>query len=95
MKDEKNTKSAIRELFQAVLSLKTSDECQRFFEDLCTPAELSALRDRWRVARLVNRDIPYREIHEKTGVSTATITRVARSLQYGTGGYRLILERLR
>lgn len=82
-----------RGLFEAILSLKTRDECARFFEDLCTPAELQSLSDRWRVAGLLEEGVPYRSIYEQTGVSTATVTRVARSLTYGAGGYRLVLDR--
>jgi TrpR-related protein YerC/YecD len=83
-----------RALFAAVLSLKTPAECEAFFADLCTPAELDALSGRWKVARLLDKGIPYREISEKTGISTATVTRVARCLTYGSdGGYRRILSR--
>jgi TrpR-related protein YerC/YecD len=84
-----------RELFRAVLQLKSVEDCESFFQDLCTPAELLALADRWRVAKLVDQAIPYREINERTGVSTATITRVARALQYGEGGYRKAIDRTR
>ena len=91
----KEAKNGTRELFRAVLSLKSVEECEEFFADLCTPAELLALTDRWRVAKLVDQSVPYREIYDKTGVSTATITRVARSLQYGEGGYRRVLNRLK
>ena len=84
-----------KELFQAILSLRELEECERFFTDLCTPSELEALADRWRVARLIARGMPYREIYEKTGVSTATVTRVARALTHGRSGYRTILERAR
>jgi TrpR-related protein YerC/YecD len=83
-----------RALFSAVLSLKDAGECQAFFADLCTPAELDALAGRWKVARLLDKGIPYREIAEKTGISTATVTRVARCLTYGKeGGYRRLLGR--
>lgn len=83
-----------RALFAAVLSLKDSGDCAAFFADLCTPAELDALAGRWKVARLLDKGIPYREISEKTGISTATVTRVARCLTYGKdGGYRRILSR--
>jgi len=77
-----------------VLSLGTVEECRRFFADLCTPAELEALGDRWVVAGLVDRGVPYREIHERTGVSTATVTRVGRALGFGEGGYRIALQRV-
>jgi|SRR6185312_1410798 len=83
-----------RALFTAVLTLKDAGECQAFFADLCTPAELDALAGRWKVARLLDKGIPYREISEKTGISTATVTRVARCLTYGKeGGYRKLLGR--
>lgn len=83
-----------RALFSAVLSLKDAADCAAFFADLCTPAELDALAGRWKVARLLDKGIPYREISEKTGISTATVTRVARCLTYGKeGGYRKLLGR--
>ena len=83
-----------RALFAAVRSLKTDAECGAFFADLCTPAELEALSGRWKVARLLDKGIPYREISQKTGISTATVTRVARCLTYGSdGGYRRLLDR--
>ena len=84
-----------RALIEAVLTLKTSADAAAFFSDLCTPAELDALAGRWRVARLLDRGLPYRGISEKTGISTATVTRVARCLTYGRdGGYRRVLDRL-
>src|SRR4051812_8269571 len=83
-----------RALFAAVRSLKSAAECEAFFADLCTPAELDALAGRWKVARLLDKRIPYREISLKTGISTATVTRVARCLTYGKdGGYRRLLGR--
>jgi TrpR-related protein YerC/YecD len=83
-----------RALFAAVLALESAAECGAFFADLCTPAELEALSGRWKVARLLDKGIPYREISQKTGISTATVTRVARCLTYGSdGGYRRQLDR--
>lgn len=83
-----------RALFEAVLALKGAADCAAFFADLCTPAELEALAGRWKVARLLDQGLPYREISEKTGISTATVTRVARCLTYGReGGYRRVLDR--
>jgi len=84
------------ELYHAILALKTTEECSAFFCDLCTPAELSAITERWRVAKLLDeKKLSYRAIHEKTGVSLATIGRVARFLSQETyQGYRLILDRL-
>ncbi|WP_218110007.1 YerC/YecD family TrpR-related protein [Oligoflexus tunisiensis] len=83
----------LTELYAALGSIRNADEFSRFFEDLCTPAELRSMADRWRVAKLLDQGLSYRVINEKTGVSTATITRVARSLTYGTGGYRMVLQR--
>ena len=80
-------------LFDAVLRLRDTDECRRFLKDLCTPAELQALVDRWQVVRLLEQDLPYRKIHDLTGVSVTTIGRVARFLADGFGGYRVVLER--
>ena len=72
-----------RSLFAAVLTLKTVDECRAFFRDLCTPAELQAIADRWAVVDWLQKGVPYREIHRLTGVSVTTIGRVARCLADG------------
>jgi TrpR-related protein YerC/YecD len=85
---------AERALFGAVLTLKSVEECRAFFRDLCTPAELQALADRWAVVGLLRDGIPYREIHKQTGVSVTTIGRVARYLTNGNGGYQLAAVRL-
>lgn len=91
--DPTTQKNLLSELYRAILLLKTPSECERFFSDLCTPAEMSAMADRWAtVGRLVQGQ-SYRAIYQATGVSTATVTRVARTLEFGKGGYRLILER--
>jgi TrpR-related protein YerC/YecD len=81
-------------LFRAVISLNTIGECRSFFRDLCTPAELQALVDRWHVVELLVRDLPYRQIHDMTGVSVTTIGRVARFLSDGFGGYETALRRV-
>ena len=86
---------AERSLFGAVLTLKSVEECRSFFRDLCTPAELQALADRWAVVGLLQQGVPYREIYRQTGVSVTTIGRVARYLQNGNGGYTLAAERLK
>lgn len=86
---------AERTLYQAILTLKTPDECRAFFRDLCTPAELQALADRWAVVELLQQELPYREIHRLTGVSVTTIGRVARYLLAGNGGYSLAATRTR
>jgi len=85
---------AEKRLCEALLTLKTADEVRRFLLDLCTPAELQAMADRWVVVRLLRKSRPYREIHEETGVSVTTIGRVARFLAQGNGGYKLAMERL-
>jgi TrpR-related protein YerC/YecD len=82
-----------RGLFRALLALGSLEECERFMIDLCTPAEIAALADRWWVAQLVDRKVPYREIQARTGVSTATVTRVARALVHGENGYRAVLDK--
>jgi TrpR-related protein YerC/YecD len=80
-------------LCRAVISLKNVSECRNFFKDLCTPAELQALVDRWQVVQLLQRDLPYRRIHDLTGVSVTTIGRVARFLSNGFGGYATAVAR--
>ncbi len=80
-------------LFRAVISLKGIDECRNFFRDLCTPAELQALVDRWQVVELLEQGLTYRKIHDLTGVSVTTVGRVARFLTDGFGGYRAAIER--
>jgi len=82
-------------LFEAVISLRNNSECRNFFKDLCTPAELQALVDRWQVVEYLEKDLPYRKIHDLTGVSVTTIGRVARFLADGFGGYRTAIERTR
>ncbi len=85
----------VKELFEVIVHLEDPVECARFFRDLCTLTELKAMAERWQVVQLVSEEIPYREISERTGASTATITRIARWLKYGEGGYRFMLERVR
>ena len=82
-------------LFSAILSLETADECYKFFEDLCTVQELKALSQRLEVARMLNEGRVYSDIVAKTGASTATISRVNRSLNYGSDGYQVVFERVR
>lgn len=86
--------AAERALCQALLTLRTVDECRAFLRDLCTPAELQALADRWTVVGLLQDGMPYREIAKQTGVSVTTIGRVARYLGSGNGGYELAARRL-
>ena len=82
-------------LFEAVLALNDIEEAAAFFRDLCTRRELSDLSHRWAVVRVLDQGIPYREIADLTGASTATITRINQWLQHGAGGYQLILDRLK
>ena len=81
-------------LFSAVLSLRSINECYAFFEDICTIAELKSLTQRLHVAMMLQKGRTYTEICDETGVSTATISRVNRSLEYGADGYKTVLDRL-
>ncbi|MDK8276624.1 MAG: YerC/YecD family TrpR-related protein [Peptoniphilus duerdenii] len=80
--------------FEAVLQLKNMEECYRFFEDICTVKEIQAIEQRLEVVKLLVQNKTYHEIEEETGASTATISRINRSLNYGSDGYKLVLERL-
>lgn len=81
-------------LYDALLNLKSKEECRAFLEDLCTINELEAISQRLVVAKLLSEDKVYVDIVEKTGASTATISRVNRTLRYGTGGYEMVVNRL-
>lgn len=81
-------------LFEAVLTLKTVDECYKFFEDVCTIKEIKAISQRYEVARLLSTGCVYSDIVAQTGASTATISRVNRSIAYGNDGYSLVFARL-
>jgi TrpR-related protein YerC/YecD len=89
--DEQRAEAA---LYGAVLALQGVDEAGRFFRDLCTPAELQAMVDRWRVVGMLRKGLTYRQINDQTGISVTTIGRVARFLSDGHGGYRAVAERL-
>lgn len=95
MKPTTATPKDIENLYEAVLQLKDKKECKKFFRDLCTMAEINAMAERVKVVKMVSKGTPYREICDKTGVSTATITRIAHWLNHGMGGYKLILDRLK
>lgn len=86
--------SAVDHLFEAVLSLKDKEECYSFFEDLCTVNEILSLSQRFEVAAMLRNHRTYLDIAEKTGASTATISRVNRSLNYGNDGYEMVFERM-
>jgi TrpR-related protein YerC/YecD len=83
------------DLADAVLSLRTRDECRRFLRDLCTLGELQALAHRWQIACLAAEGVPYLEIAERVQTSTTTVTRVAQWVRHGAGGYPIVLERTR
>ena len=85
----------IDNLFQGILKIETIEECRNFFEDLCTISELQSMAQRFEVALMLDENEIYNEISAKTGASTATISRVNRSLNYGSDGYKLIIERLK
>lgn len=92
---ESRLKSAeIDELFDIILELKNSEECYRFFEDICTVHELNAIAQRWQVAKLLADKHTYNSIEEKTAASTATISRINKCLLYGADGYKMMLERM-
>lgn len=82
-------------LYKAILTLETEEECYNFFQDLCTIPELRSMEQRYEVATLLNDGMIYNDILEKTGASSATISRVNRSLNYGTDAYRMIFARMR
>ena len=85
---------AVDQLFDAILCLKDREECYIFFEDVCTSNELMALAQRFEVAKMLREQKTYLDIAEKTGASTATISRVNRSLNYGNDGYDMVFSRM-
>jgi len=94
MLDERIASEQIDELAQAMLLIDSTEEAYRFFEDIFTVKELQAVAQRLAVARLLKDKVTYQDIAERTGASTATISRVNRSLSYGAGGYQLVLDRM-
>lgn len=89
----KSNSSTTEQLFAAILSLKTLDEAKRFFRDLLTEEELEEFSKRWQVARMLDENISYTTIQEKTGLSSTTVARISRWLRKGKGGYRLVIDR--
>jgi TrpR-related protein YerC/YecD len=87
--------SGLDELADAILAVRTQDEAQRFLRDLCTLPELEALAHRWQTVLLLDEGVSYVEIAERVPTSTATVTRVAQWLRHGTGGYALVLDRVK
>ena len=92
---QKHDQNQINQLYEAILSLKSADECRAFFQDLCTVSELKAMAQRLEVAQMLDAGMIYNDILERTGASSATISRVNRALQYGADGYKLLLPRLK
>lgn len=90
-----NKKPRNEDMYKAILSLKDLDECMRFFDDLCTVTELQAMEQRYHVAVCLDKGMIYNDILAETGASSATISRVNRSLQYGAGGYEVVFDRLK
>lgn len=85
----------IKDFYQALLKLETAAECKKFIRDIATLKEIEALAERWKVVKMLDKDMSYRQIAEQTGVSTTTITRIAHWLHHGEGGYRLMLDRIK
>ncbi len=84
-----------RRFYEAVAAVRSPDECQHFLRDLCTPAELEAMVDRWRAVELLKSGYTYREISQRTGISVTTVGRVARHIDMGHGGYETVYKRIR
>ena len=93
--NKQHKKPRCDDMYRAVLTLKTVEECKQFFDDLCTVTELQAMEQRYQVAVLLSEGMIYNDILEKTGASSATISRVNRSLQYGEDGYSVAFRRLK
>jgi len=92
--DSKIKSKQVNDFFEAILLLEDVDECYRFFEDICTVKEIQSIAQRLAVAKLLTLNKTYNEIEKETGASTATISRINRSLNYGVDGYDIVLERL-
>lgn len=92
---DRDAEANLNALAQALASLAKAEDVRAFLEDLCTPAELEAMSDRWKVVPLLLEGVPYREIHDRTLVSVTTIGRVARTLEHGAGGYAVAVRRQR
>jgi TrpR-related protein YerC/YecD len=89
----KITSKDIEDLYKAILSLQNMKEAKSFFRDLLTEMEIDELAERWKVARMIAREVPYTKIIEQTGLSSTTVARVARWVKKGTGGYHIVMKR--
>lgn len=90
----KNGRTDSVRLYEAIMTLKSAEECQMFFEDLCTIKEIDDMTQRIEVAEMLNENKSYQEVAKTTGASTATICRVNKCLNYGSNGYKLVLKRM-
>jgi len=95
MYDSKIKNDEIDELYNAIMSLESREECYQFFDDLCTFGEIKAMAQRFRVAKLLTEGKTFTQISEEVGASSATITRVNKCITYGSEGYKLVLDRLK
>ncbi len=93
--NKRNKKPRNDKMYEAILSLHSVEECKKFFDDLCSISELMAMEQRFQVASCLNDGMIYNDILAETGASSATISRVNRSLQYGSGGYDIAFSRLK
>ena len=84
-----------QKFYEAILTLQTVEECEAFFEDICTYQEMDAIAQRMEVARLLWDDMRYNDVNKQTGASTATICRVSKAMNYGAGGYKTVIERMK
>lgn len=94
MKEKFNSQDA-KDLYEAILSLESMEECEAFFEDLCTINELISMMQRYQVAKMLDIDMTYSDIARETSASTTTISRVNRALNYGANGYRTVIDRMK
>ena len=93
--NKQHKKPRCDDMYRAILTLKTVDECKQFFDDLCTVTELQAMEQRYQVAQYLDAGLIYNDILERTGASSASISRVIRSLEYGADGYQAVLPRIK
>ena len=91
----KKIRENAKNFYEAILTLQTVEECEAFFEDICTYQEMDAIAQRMEVALLLWDDMRYNDVNKQTGASTATICRVSKALNYGAGGYKTVIERLK
>jgi TrpR-related protein YerC/YecD len=92
---KQNTGAQLERLYDAILSLENRDECRAFLDDLCTIKEITDMAQRLETAFLIDEGVSYQKISDRIGVSTATISRVSRCLNYGAGGYRSVIDRMK